>query len=143
MAARPTTPASPKNVKIKSPETGTPVFGCGMRFEQCHSLCRARRANTSYHTEHVQRMFSQTQDITNTSIQHYKMILRSIFDSNTVVPQTSKAADGQPVTSLTPNYLCLQCPVTLTEEERIKHGNKKSHRFCMLPAVAMDSCGSC
>jgi ubiquitin carboxyl-terminal hydrolase 22/27/51 len=75
-------------------------------------------------------MFSQNQDVINTSIQHYKMILRSIFDNNTVVPQTSKASDGQVVTSLTSNYLCLQCPSTLTEEERTKHGNKKSHRFC-------------
>ena len=29
MAARPTTPASPKDVKIKSPVPGTPLFGCG------------------------------------------------------------------------------------------------------------------
>lgn len=76
-------------------------------------------------------MFCQTQEVTNTSIQHYKMILRSIFDNNTLVPQTSKAPDGQAVTSLTSNYLCLQCPSTLTEEERTKHGKQKSHRFCM------------
>jgi ubiquitin carboxyl-terminal hydrolase 22/27/51 len=80
-------------------------------------------------------MFNMGQEVINTSIQHYKMILRSIFDNNTVVPQTSKAADGQPLTSLTSNYLCLQCPVTVTEEERIKHGSKKQHRFCTLPVT--------
>ncbi|KAJ9165174.1 Ubiquitinyl hydrolase 1 [Coniochaeta hoffmannii] len=107
MSARPSTPASPKNVKLKSPEAGTPVYGC----------------------EHVQRLFSQSQDVINTSIQHYKMILRSIFDNNTIIPQTSKSSDGQVVTSLTSTYLCLQCPSTLTEEERAKHGKQKSHRF--------------
>lgn len=29
MAARPATPASPKNYKIKSPQPGQPVYGCG------------------------------------------------------------------------------------------------------------------
>lgn len=81
--------------------------------------------------EHVQRLLSQTQEVTNTSIAHYKMILRGIFDSIPIVPQTSKTSDGNPLTTLTSNYLCLQCPSTVTEEERLKHGNKKMHRFCM------------
>jgi ubiquitin carboxyl-terminal hydrolase 22/27/51 len=63
-------------------------------------------------------------------VAHYKMILRGIFDSAPIVPQTSKSADNTPITSLTSNYLCLQCPTTLTEEDRLKHGTKKSHRFC-------------
>ena len=60
------------------------------------------------------------------------MILRGIFDTTALVPQTSTNQDGRPVTSLTANYLCLQCPTTVTEDDRLKHGNKKSHRFCML-----------
>ncbi|KAH8887064.1 ubiquitin carboxyl-terminal hydrolase-like protein [Thozetella sp. PMI_491] len=107
MSARPTTPASPKAAKIKSPIPGTPQYGC----------------------EHVQRLFNQDQNITNTSVHHYKAILRGIFDTTPVVPQTSKSTEGNPVTSLTSNYLCLQCPSTVTEEERIKHGTKKAHRF--------------
>lgn len=83
-------------------------------------------------TEHLQRLFNQDQATTNTSIQHYKAILRSIFDTTPLIPQTAKAIDGQIVTSLTPTYLCLQCPSTLTEEDRTKHGTKKSHRFCRL-----------
>ena len=82
--------------------------------------------------EHLQRLFNQDQATTNTSIQHYKAILRSIFDTTPLIPQTAKAIDGQIVTSLTPTYLCLQCPSTLTEDDRAKHGTRKSHRFCML-----------
>lgn len=82
--------------------------------------------------EHVQRLLSQTQEVTNTSVAHYKMILRGIFDSIPIVPQTSKSSDGNAITTLTSNYLCLQCPSTVTEEERLKHGNKKMHRFCTL-----------
>ena len=73
---------------------------------------------------------------------HYKIILRKIFDQAPVVPQTSKAADGQPVTTLTSNYLCLQCPMTLTQDEIVKHGNKKSHRFCMC-RERQRRCGPC
>ncbi|KAL1846678.1 hypothetical protein VTK73DRAFT_239 [Phialemonium thermophilum] len=107
MAARPATPASPKNVKINPPVPGTPMFGC----------------------EHVQLLFSQDQAVTNTSIAHYKMILRGIFDNNAIVPQTSRTTGGQPVTSLTSTYLCLQCPSTVLEEDRLTHGTNKSHRF--------------
>ncbi|KAK3941177.1 putative ubiquitin carboxyl-terminal hydrolase 8 [Diplogelasinospora grovesii] len=107
MAARPGTPASPKNFKVKAPQPGQPLYGC----------------------EHIQRLFNQDQATTNTSIQHYKAILRSIFDTTPMVPQTAKCVDGQIVTTLTPTYLCLQCPSTLTEEDRAKHGTKKSHRF--------------
>ncbi|KAH6614738.1 ubiquitin carboxyl-terminal hydrolase-like protein [Chaetomium sp. MPI-SDFR-AT-0129] len=107
MSARPTTPASPRNFKVKAPQAGQPMYGC----------------------EHLQRLFNQDQVTTNTSIQHYRAILRSIYDTNPLVPQTAKAGEGVVVTTLTPTYLCLQCPSTLTEEERTRHGGKKSHRF--------------
>ncbi|KID78414.1 ubiquitin carboxyl-terminal hydrolase, partial [Metarhizium brunneum ARSEF 3297] len=107
MSTRPTTPASPKNAKVKSPVPGIPMFGC----------------------EHVQRLLSQGQEVMNSSIAHYKMILRGIFDSTPIVPQTSTNQEGRPITSLTSNYLCLQCPTTVTEEDRLRHGTKKSHRF--------------
>lgn len=82
-----------------------------------------------YGCEHVELLFSQGQDTINTSIFHYKIILRKIFDQPPIVPQTSKSPDGQPITTLTPNYLCLQCPTTLVQEDIGKHGQKKSHRF--------------
>ncbi|EGS19417.1 ubiquitin carboxyl-terminal hydrolase-like protein [Thermochaetoides thermophila DSM 1495] len=107
MATKPAPPASPKNYKVKAPQPGTPMYGC----------------------EHLQRLFNQDQATTNTSIQHYKSILRTIFDASPVLSQTAKGIDGQAITTLTPTYLCLQCPLTLTEEDRTKHGAKKSHRF--------------
>ncbi|KAI2634554.1 ubiquitin carboxyl-terminal hydrolase [Xylaria nigripes] len=107
MAARPGTPAEPKNVKVNSPVPGTPLFGC----------------------EHVQLLLSNSQDVTNSSIQYYKMLLRVVFDKDPIIAQTSKSTDGQIATSLTSNYLCLQCSAILSEEERVKHGHKKSHRF--------------
>lgn len=138
MAARPTTPASPKNAKIKSPVPGAPVYGCGeaippppplLLILSQLSVCLPN-TDKPFFTEHVQLLFSQAQDVLNTSIAHYKMILRVIFDNSALVPQCSKSATGQPVTSLTSNYLCLQCPSILTEEERLSHGKKKAHRFC-------------
>ncbi|KAG7105009.1 hypothetical protein VD0002_g5336 [Verticillium dahliae] len=107
MSAQPNTPLSPKTARVKSPAPGMPIFGC----------------------EHVQMLLSQSQDTTNQSVHHYKMILRNIFEQTPLVPQTSKNNDGQPVTSLTANYLCLQCSSIVSEEERLKHGNKKQHRF--------------
>ncbi|KAH6886486.1 hypothetical protein B0T10DRAFT_81926 [Thelonectria olida] len=107
MSGRPQTPASPKNAKIKSPAPGAPMFGC----------------------EHVQILFGQGQEVMNSSITHYKMILRGIFDAPPIVPQTTLNNEGRPITSLTSNYLCLQCPTTVAEEDRLKHGTKKSHRF--------------
>ncbi|KAK2778296.1 ubiquitin carboxyl-terminal hydrolase 2 [Colletotrichum kahawae] len=107
MSARPTTPMSPKTAKVKSPVPGIPVFGC----------------------EHVQKLFSQSQDVMNSSVFHYKMILKNIFEGTPIVPQTSKNPDGQAITSLTSNYLCLQCSTIVTEDDRLKHGTKKQHRF--------------
>ncbi|KAM0742839.1 hypothetical protein ACQRIT_003016 [Beauveria bassiana] len=79
--------------------------------------------------EHVQLLLSQGQEVINSSIAHYKMILRGIFDTNPIVPQTSTNKEGRPITTLTSNFLCLQCPTTVSEEDRLGHGNKKSHRF--------------
>ena len=78
----------------------------------------------------MQLLLSQGQEVMNSSIAHYKMILRGIFDANPIVPQTSTKHEGRPVTSLTSNFLCLQCSTTVTEEDRLKHGTKKQHRFC-------------
>ncbi|KAL1848137.1 hypothetical protein Daus18300_013698 [Diaporthe australafricana] len=107
MATRPQTPASPKNVKINSPVQGIPVFGC----------------------EHAQRLLSQSQETTNSCIQHYKAILRSIFDNVPIIPQMRKDSDGKVISTLTNNYLCLQCPAIEKEETMAKHGTKKAHRF--------------
>lgn len=86
---------------------------------------------TDFLAEHVQLLLSQSQEVMNSSIAHYKMILRGIFDTSPIIPQTSTNPEGRPVTSLTSNYLCLQCPVTVEEADRLDHGTEKLHRFCM------------
>jgi ubiquitin carboxyl-terminal hydrolase 22/27/51 len=132
MSGRPTTPASPKNVKIKSPVPGTPMFGCGMLGTDRRIFYVQGRGvyGTDCLIEHVQLLFDRGPEVMNSCISHYKMILRGIFDNTPIVPQTSTNPEGRPITTLTSNYLCLQCPSTVTEEDRLKHGNKKSHRFC-------------
>jgi ubiquitin carboxyl-terminal hydrolase 22/27/51 len=80
-------------------------------------------------TEHVELLFSNSQDVINSSIQYYKMLLRVIFDNTPLVPQTYKNPENIVATSLTSNYLCLQCSTIVPEEDRAKHGQKKSHRF--------------
>ncbi|KFY26134.1 hypothetical protein V491_01453 [Pseudogymnoascus sp. VKM F-3775] len=101
------TPASPKPNKTKDPNPGVPIYGC----------------------EHIQRLLTKSQDVTTNTIQHYKMLLRVIFDNTPIIPQTSKSVDRRPVTSLIPNYLCLQCPTTTTAKDRLKHGKLKAHMF--------------
>ena len=66
----------------------------------------------------------------NQSIGHYKIMLRKIFDSPAGQLQQTRGANGSASVTLNSNYLCLQCPVVVTDEERIKHGEKKHHRFC-------------
>ncbi|EPE26946.1 Cysteine proteinase [Glarea lozoyensis ATCC 20868] len=104
----PATPASPKTFKIKDPQPGVPLFGC----------------------EHTQLLLSAGgAERMNKSIHNYKTCLRVIFENTPIVPQTSKTTKGFPFTTLTPNYLCLQCSATTTEGGRIEHGRETSHRF--------------
>jgi ubiquitin carboxyl-terminal hydrolase 22/27/51 len=79
----------------------------------------------------------------NTSIQYYKIILQNIFNAAPVVPQTTRSVEGSSITSLTSNYLCLQCHTILTEEDRLKHGAKKSHRFCTWMSDGLPSLHQC
>lgn len=142
MSAKPTTDAS-KVTQIKAPVPGRPVFGCGTYTAYFISLLRKQNWESQgscdeaftdklavHVAEHVQLLMTQNRDLQQTSISHYKAILRCIFENPPVIPETSIAASGQNVTSLTSNYLCLQCPQILGVEERLEHGNKKSHRFC-------------
>jgi ubiquitin carboxyl-terminal hydrolase 22/27/51 len=81
--------------------------------------------------EHTQLLLSAGgAERMNKSIHNYKTCLRVIFENTPIVPQTSKTAKGHPFTTITPNYLCLQCSATTTEQGRIEHGRETSHRFC-------------
>ena len=80
--------------------------------------------------EHIQGFLSGPPERLEKTIMHYKNCLRVIFDHTPIIPQTSKSSKGQVLTSLTPNYLCLQCSTTTTEHDCLEHGNETSHRFC-------------
>lgn len=82
--------------------------------------------------EHIQRLLTKSPEVTTNTIQHYKMLLRVIFDKTPVIPQTTKSIDKRPVTTLKPNFLCLQCPTTCTAQDRHRHGELKAHMFCKL-----------
>lgn len=76
-------------------------------------------------------LLTKDQETTNTCIQHYKAILRQIYDSVPLIPQIRKSLQDQSITtSLTSNFLCLQCPIVMKEGDIAKHGQKKGHRFC-------------
>jgi hypothetical protein len=68
------------------------------------------------------------------TISYYKDILGVIFDGTPIVRQTSqltKANNDKGLVTLTPNYLCLQCSATTTDQSRLAHGSDTRHRFCM------------
>lgn len=123
------TPASPKCYRVKASEPGVPLFGCGLSI-QISQYCSQV---TDLSPEHLQRFFSQSQEVTNRTIHHYKVLLQYIFDNNPLQPQTSVSFSHEDwhITSLTPNYLCLQCSTTSTDADRSKHSAEKLHRFCM------------
>jgi len=81
----------------------------------------------------VQLILSRSQETTNSCIQHYKSALRAIYDAPPKIAQTSKSLAGSIIhTTLSSNYLCLQCSLVISEKEIDTHGSQKSHRFCML-----------
>ena len=83
--------------------------------------------------EHTQRLLTKSPEVTTNTIQHYKMLLRVIFDNEPLIPQTSQdIISRRPVTTLTPNFLCLQCPTTCTIRERSLHGQMRAHMFCKM-----------
>ncbi|KKA27211.1 hypothetical protein TD95_002101 [Thielaviopsis punctulata] len=97
-----------QQARVNPPTKGTPMYGC----------------------EHTQMLLTQPQENINTCINNYKLILRRIFDDvSPTVPQTARNSSGQVVTTITSNYLCLQCPDIVTEDGISQHGDKKAHRF--------------
>jgi ubiquitin carboxyl-terminal hydrolase 22/27/51 len=78
--------------------------------------------------EHMRTMIENARKQT---FGHYRGILQKIYEEPSVIAQTySKRTDGQPVVSLRPLYLCLQCPNIMTEADRDEHIDSKRHIFC-------------
>lgn len=141
----PVTPASPKVLKVKESRPGVPLYGCGEYLQDFRSLnvSLARNTTDEQIPEHVQLFLSSGPvDRFEKTITHYKDSLRAIFDKvpkEIEVIHTSTTPQGQEVTTLTPNYLCLQCSAITTAAGRIEHGKEILHRFCMA-IFADDGC---
>ena len=124
----PSRPQTPADVQVKEPQQGVPRYGCRMaslRLQPCTD-----GANKSL-TAHLQQFLGPgPQTRLKETISHYKDCLGVVLDGNPIVRQTSKAKE-QPLVTLRPNYLCLQCSATTTEQNRLAHGEQTKHRFCM------------
>jgi hypothetical protein len=125
--SRPATPASPKVHRARAQEPGVPLYGCGKPAPRIKF-----KPTSKAHAEHLRLLISKSPDSASQTIWSYKKLLRVIFDNTPIISQTSKSPDGLPITSLTPNYLCLQCSATCTAKDRPKHGALTKHRLCML-----------
>jgi ubiquitin carboxyl-terminal hydrolase 22/27/51 len=65
------------------------------------------------------------------TLANYQAILRKIHEEPSVIAQTYKSSiDGEPVVSLRPLFLCLQCPNIMPETDREEHMDQKGHCFC-------------
>jgi ubiquitin carboxyl-terminal hydrolase 22/27/51 len=114
-----------KNAKgniVPSSQKAHIVYGCGTYLHLCEitaNLC----------IEHMGEMFENARKQT---LQHYRSILQLIHDKPSVIAQTYVDSNNEPVVSLRPLYLCLQCPNIMTHEQRDQHFDTKSHCFCGL-----------
>lgn len=78
MSARPATPASPKNAKIKSPSPGNPVFGCGAcdasnkptRLYADRLPCRACPTSSFAEPRGHEQFYSALQDDTSRNLRY-------------------------------------------------------------------------
>lgn len=119
--------ASPKVVKnakgniVPSSQMAHIAYGCGMYL-------RAVWSASLTVTEHMGEMFENARKQT---LGHYQAILRNIHEKPSIIAQTyMSATENQPIVSLRPLYLCLQCPSIMTEMDRDQHFETKSHCFC-------------
>lgn len=127
--------AAKQQARVNPPTKGTPMYGCGKYFlgiqDRQSILSLGTGTPLTPAAEHTQMLLTQPQENINTCINNYKSILRRIFDDvSQTIPQTARNGSGQVVTTITSNYLCLQCPDIVTEDGIPQHGDKKAHRFC-------------
>lgn len=115
----------------------SPIPNLGCLTRSLASLCiLLNQLANSTSLEHVRILLEGPVDILESTIRNYRTCLCVVSDTTPIVPQTSKAPSGQPLTTLTPNYLCLQCSATTTVSGRIEHGMETKHRFCMCHCIA-------
>jgi ubiquitin carboxyl-terminal hydrolase 22/27/51 len=97
-----------------------------------------RLAHVQYGCEHIQLLLENARSST---LKQYRAILQKIFEEPSIITQTYKGPDGEPVVTLEPIYLCLQCPLIAPDYERDQHIDNKGHIFCAcLPASVVIVC---
>ncbi|KAH8727111.1 ubiquitin carboxyl-terminal hydrolase-like protein 22 [Phaeosphaeriaceae sp. PMI808] len=101
----------------------------------------SQMAHIAYGCEHMGEMFENARKQT---LGHYQAILRNIHEKPSVIAQTYICStENQPVVSLRPLYLCLQCPSVMTETDRDQHFETKSHCFSVESRAGNVYCGNC
>ncbi|KAG9202132.1 hypothetical protein G6514_004566 [Epicoccum nigrum] len=100
----------------------------------------SQKAHIVYGCEHMGEMFENARKQT---LQHYRSILQLIHDKPSVIAQTYVDSNNEPVVSLRPLYLCLQCPNIMTHEQRDQHFDTKSHCFSVESRDGNVYCGNC
>ncbi|PSN62895.1 ubiquitin carboxyl-terminal hydrolase-like protein 22 [Corynespora cassiicola Philippines] len=100
----------------------------------------SQMAHIAYGCEHMHEMLENARKPT---FQYYRLILQDIHEKPSVIAQTYRNADGRPVVSLRPLYLCLQCPNIMTEADRDQHIEAKLHCFSVESREGHIYCGNC
>jgi ubiquitin carboxyl-terminal hydrolase 22/27/51 len=85
-----------------------------------------------YGCEHIQLLLENARTST---FKQYRAILQKIYEEPSIITQTYKGPDGEPVVTITALYLCLQCPLIATADERDQHVDNKGHIFCRSTSV--------
>lgn len=127
----PSRPQTPAEVQVKEAQQGVPLYGCRMPSFPSQPCTTANRSLTA----HLQQLLGPgPQNRLKETISSYKDCLGVIFDRPPEFRQNAlltKAANDKGHVTLTPNYLCLQCSATTTEQNCLAHGNETKHRICM------------
>lgn len=101
----------------------------------------SQMAHIAYGCEHMGEMFDNAKKHT---IQHYRLILQNVYEKPSIISQTYiDSVTGDPVVSLRPLYLCLQCPSIMTEGDRDSHFETKEHCFSVESREGYVYCGNC
>ncbi|KAF2786025.1 ubiquitin carboxyl-terminal hydrolase-like protein 22 [Melanomma pulvis-pyrius CBS 109.77] len=103
----------------------------------------SQMAHIAYGCEHMREMLENARKAT---FSNYRAILQDIHEKPSIIAQTHKSAaagDGRPIVSLRPLYLCLQCPMIMTEADRDGHIESKLHCFSVESRDGHLYCGNC
>ncbi|KAF2459296.1 hypothetical protein BDY21DRAFT_362068 [Lineolata rhizophorae] len=101
----------------------------------------------AYGCEHVQHLLEKQRKL---SIQQYKLLVETVQERSAVIKQTYRPQEGSEVggsaasiVSLTPTFLCLQCPAIHNFAGRNAHYEAKGHAFSVESRQGCLFCQEC